>query len=195
MIPSVEKPIYEFDFENEYPMWWNYKFTQKDWFNYGTLLLTENGFDKDGNPEYKIAGIKNFDDINKKKNTDQEPKPEFEPLVFSPNNDGLSDNINLNLVMTRAAYMRLEFLNEEGKPIAEDFLGVRTKNFSFMPEDDDPNKIGYLNIGELYLDRLKDGKYTLNIISSAIKEAIDLYDETYTKRLRINHRVTINRKV
>ena len=180
-IPSVEKPIYEFDFETEYPMWWNYKFTQKDWFNYGTLLLTESGFGKDGNPEYKIAGIKNFDDINKNKNTDQEPKPEFEPLVFSPNNDGLSDNINLNLVMTRAAYMRLEFLNEEGKRIAEDFLGVRTKNFSFMPEDDDPNRIGYLNIGELYLDRLKDGKYTLNIKSSAIKDSVDLYDETNTK--------------
>ena len=181
MIPSVEKPIYEFDFETEYPMWWNYKFTQKDWFNYGTLLLTESGFGKDGNPEYKIAGIKNFDDIKKNKNTDQEPKPEFEPLVFSPNNDGLSDNINLNLVMTRAAYMRLEFLNEEGKRIAEDFLGVRTKNFSFMPEDDDPNKIGYLNIGELYLDRLNDGKYTLNIKSSAIKDSIDLYNETDTK--------------
>ena len=180
-IPSVEKPIYEFDFDTEQPMWWNYNFTQKEWFNFATLLLTEKGFDKDGKPIYKIAGLKNFDEINEKKNTPQEPKPEFEPLIFSPNGDGLNDTPSLHLVMTRTAPIYIKILDEKKQIIGGDYIRTQAKNFSYMPEGDRDIEAGYTNIGEIILDSLKDGKYELEVIASPLKGSTGLYEDTYTR--------------
>lgn len=183
-IPSIEKPLYEFDFESEKPMYWNLKTRNHDWFKYSTHIETNYGTYKDDKDRtfnnVIIAGLKNFDDINEKKNTAEEPKPIFTPIVISPNADNYQDVLSIQMVMTRTANVKASIIDKEGK--SEDFnIGLKYTNISTDP-DNDKNRdtyLGYTAPGAVPLKDYEDGDYTLRLTAAAIKAPKESYPETY----------------
>ncbi len=183
-IPSIEKPLYEFDFESEKPMYWNLKTRNHDWFKYSTHIETNYGTYKDDKGRtfnnVIIAGLKNFDDIDEKKNTADEPKPEFTPIVLSPNADNYQDVLSIQMVMTRTANVKASIIDKEGK--SEDFnIGLKYTNISTDP-DNDKNRdtyLGYTAPGAVPLKDYEDGDYTLRLTAAAIKAPKESYPETF----------------
>lgn len=183
-IPSIEKPVYEFDFETEKPMYWNLKTRNHDWFKYSTHIETNYGTytDEKGKTfnNVVIAGIKNFDEIDAKKNTADEPKPIFTPIVISPNADNYQDVLSINMVMTRTATVKASIIDKEGK--SQDYqIGLKYSNISTDP-DNDKNRdtyLGYTSPGAVPLKDFADGDYTLRLTAAAIKAPKESYPETY----------------
>lgn len=183
-IPSIEKPLYEFDFETEKPMYWNLKTRNHDWFKYSTHIETNYGTYKDDKGKtfnnVIIAGLKNFDDIDEKKNTAEEPKPIFTPIVISPNADNYQDVLSIQMVMTRTANVKASIIDKEGK--SEDFnIGLKYTNISTDP-DNDKNRdtyLGYTAPGAVPLKDYEDGDYTLRLTAAAMKAPKESYPETY----------------
>ena len=185
-IPSIEKPLYDFTFENgDEPMYWSYAFKQNDWFKYSTHFETIQGsyLGEDGKKynNIVIAGLKNFDDIDayKAEPNGEEPKPEFEPVVISPNGDNYNDALGLNLVMTRSANVKATVINEAGEE--KDYpLGLNLTNISFIPDDNSRKTyLGYTSPGTIPVKDLKDGKYTLKLSAEAVKSANENYPATF----------------
>lgn len=183
-IPSIEKPVYEFDFETEKPMYWNLKTRNHDWFKYSTHIETNYGTYKDDKGRtfnnFVIAGLKNFDEIDAKKNTADEPKPIFTPIVISPNADNYQDVLSINMVMTRTATVKASIIDKEGK--SQDYqIGLKYSNISTDP-DNDKNRdtyLGYTSPGAVPLKDFADGDYTLRLTAAAIKAPKESYPETY----------------
>lgn len=185
-IPSIEKPVYDFDFETEKPMYWDLKLRNHDWYFYSTNILTNKGTytDKNGKTfnNIVIAGIKNFDDIDayKAEPNGEEPKPEFGPIVISPNADGYNDIFGISMVMTRTATVKASIIDEAGK--SNDFnIGLKYSNISTDP-DNDKNREQYLGFtlaGNPSLKDYADGKYTLRLKAAAVKAPKESYPETH----------------
>ena len=183
-IPSIEKPLYEFDFETEKPMYWNLKTRNHDWFKYSTHIETNYGTYKDDKGKtfnnVVIAGLKNFDDINEKKNTAEEPKPIFTPIVISPNADNYQDVLSIQMVMTRTANVKASIIDEAGK--SNDFnVGLKYSNISTDPDNDKNREqyLGYTAPGAVPLKDFADGDYTLRLTAAAIKAPKESYPETF----------------
>lgn len=182
-IPSIEKPLYEFDFESEKPMYWNLKTKNHEWFKYSTHIETNYGIIKEGGKAYKnivIAGLKNFDQIDENKNTDAEPKPEFGPIVLSPNGDNYQDVLNISLVMTRTANVKASIIDSAGKE-NEYNIGLKYSNISTDPDNDKNREqyLGFTSPGAVPLKDLADGDYTLKLTAAAIKDTKESYPETH----------------
>ena len=183
-IPSIEKPLYEFDFETEKPMYWNLKTRNHDWFKYSTHIETNYGTYKDDKGKtfnnVVIAGLKNFDDINEKKKTAEEPKPIFTPIVISPNADNYQDVLSIQMVMTRTANVKASIIDEAGK--SNDFnVGLKYSNISTDPDNDKNREqyLGYTAPGAVPLKDFADGDYTLRLTAAAIKAPKESYPETF----------------
>lgn len=183
-IPSIEKPVYDFDFESEKPMYWNLKTRNHDWFKYSTHIETNYGTYTDENGKVYnnavIAGLKNFDEIDKNKNTANEPKPEFEPIVISPNADNYQDILSIQMVMTRTANVKASIIDKAGK--SNDFkIGLKYTNISTDPDNDKNREqyLGYTAPGAIPLKDYKDGDYTLRLTAAAVKAPKESYPETY----------------
>ena len=183
-IPSIEKPLYDFTFEEgDEPMYWSYNFKQNDWFKFSTHFETIQGTkeDEDGKKynNIVIAGLKNFEEIDENKNTEDEPKPEFEDVVISPNGDNYNDVLGLNLVMVRSANVKLTIIDEAGEET--DYpVGLNLTNFSFIPDDNSRNTyLGYTSPGTIPVKDLKDGKYTAKLSAEAVKGVNEKYPATF----------------
>lgn len=166
----IEKPVYEFDFNKENPMFWNLKPITNAWHRFMTHIESK----IDGKPI--VLGMENFDELNELKKAQKETdiKPKFsKKLVISPNGDGKLDEITLYSVFTRNADARYEIRNSNNEVVAEKkdsklFL----KNISDWADkqDLDENFLGYTNLGIEDLSNQKDGDYTLNIIAKPTTE-------------------------
>lgn len=166
----IEKPVYEFDFNKENPMFWNLKPITNAWHRFMTHIESK----IDGKPI--VLGMENFDELNELKKAQKETdiKPKFsKKLVISPNGDGKLDEISLYSVFTRNADARYEIRNSNNEIVAEKkdsklFL----KNISDWADrqDLDENFLGYTNLGIEDLSNQKDGDYTLNIIAKPTTE-------------------------
>ena len=183
-IPSIEKPVYDFDFETEKPMYWNLKTRNHDWFKYSTHIETNYGtYTDEKGKTYNnvvIAGLKNFDEIDKNKNTANEPKPEFGSIVISPNADNYQDILSINMVMTRTANVKASIIDKEGK--SQDYpIGLKYSNISTDPDNDKDREqyVGYTAPGAVPLKDYKDGDYTLRLTAAAIKAPKVSYPETF----------------
>lgn len=183
-IPSIEKPVYDFDFTTEKPMYWNLKTRNHDWFKYSTHIETNYGTFKDEKGKtynnVVIAGIKNFADIDENKNTDAEPAPEFEPIVLSPNADNYQDVLSINMVMVRTASVKASIIDSEGK--STDYqIGLKYTNISTDPDNDKNREqyLGFTSPGAVPLKDFKDGEYTLRLTAAALKAPKENYPETY----------------
>ena len=183
-IPSIEKPVYDFDFTTEKPMYWNLKTRNHDWFKYSTHIETNYGTFKDEKGKtynnVVIAGIKNFADIDENKNTDQEPAPEFEPIVLSPNADNYQDVLSINMVMVRTASVKASILDSQGK--STDYqIGLKYTNISTDPDNDKNREqyLGFTSPGAVPLKDFEDGEYTLRLTAAATKAPKESYPETY----------------
>ncbi|MDD7471686.1 MAG: S8 family serine peptidase, partial [Firmicutes bacterium] len=181
-IPSIEKPIYNYDFETEAPIYWNYEPKENfDWFNYSTHLET-NMPDAEGKQRYVIAGMKNFDEVSELKNQEGEPKPEFEKMYFSPNGDGYLDSAYIYIVAVRNGKFGVKVFDENGK---ETNFGNKllSSNISAFPDDatnGNPRDryTGFSILGGLPLSKFEDGNYTLKLTGASVKEQGTYYDET-----------------
>lgn len=183
-IPSIEKPVYDFDFTTEKPMYWNLKTKNHDWFKYSTHIETNYGTFKDEKGKtynnVVIAGIKNFADIDENKNTDAEPAPEFEPIVLSPNADNYQDVLSINMVMVRTASVKASIIDSQGK--STDYqIGLKYTNISTDPDNDKNREqyLGFTSPGAVPLKDFEDGEYTLRLTAAAIKAPKESYTETY----------------
>ena len=183
-IPSIEKPVYDFDFETEKPMYWNLKTRNHDWFKYSTHIETNYGtYTDEKGKTYNnvvIAGLKNFDDIDAKKNTADEPKPIFTPIVISPNADNYQDILSIQMVMTRTANVKASIIDKDGK--SQDYpIGLKYSNISTDPDNDKDREqyVGYTAPGAVPLKDYKDGDYTLRLTAAAIKAPKVSYPETF----------------
>ena len=183
-IPSIEKPVYDFDFTTEKPMYWNLKTKNHDWFKYSTHIETNYGTFKDEKGKtynnVVIAGIKNFADIDENKNTDQEPAPEFEPIVLSPNADNYQDVLSINMVMVRTASVKASIIDSQGK--STDYqIGLKYTNISTDPDNDKNREqyLGFTSPGAVPLKDFEDGEYTLRLTAAALKAPKESYPETY----------------
>lgn len=183
-IPSIEKPVYDFDFTTEKPMYWNLKTRNHDWFKYSTHIETNYGTFKDEKGKtynnVVIAGIKNFADIDENKNTDAEPAPEFEPIVLSPNADNYQDVLSINMVMVRTASVKASIIDSQGK--STDYqIGLKYTNISTDPDNDKNREqyLGFTSPGAVPLKDFEDGEYTLRLTAAAIKAPKESYPETY----------------
>ena len=183
-IPSIEKPVYDFDFTTEKPMYWNLKTKNHDWFKYSTHIETNYGTFKDEKGKtynnVVIAGIKNFADIDENKNTDAEPAPEFEPIVLSPNADNYQDVLSINMVMVRTASVKASIIDSQGK--STDYqIGLKYTNISTDPDNDKNREqyLGFTSPGAVPLKDFEDGEYTLRLTAAAIKAPKESYPETY----------------
>lgn len=166
----IEKPVYEFDFNKENPMFWNLKPITNAWHRFMTHIESK----IDGKPI--VLGMENFDELNELKKAQKETdiKPKFnKKLIISPNGDGKLDEITLYSVFTRNADARYEIRNSNNEIVAEKkdsklFL----KNISDWADrqDLDENFLGYTNLGIEDLSNQKDGDYTLNIIAKPTTE-------------------------
>ena len=166
----IEKPVYEFDFDKESPMYWNLKPSANAWHRFFTHI--ESKID-----DYPVVlGMKNFDEINdvKKLQKDTDIKPVFsKKLVISPNGDGKLDDITLYSVFTRNADARYEIRNSEDKVVTEQKnTKLILKNISDWADKEDlnPEFLGYTNIDISNLKDQKDGEYTLNILAKPTVE-------------------------
>ncbi|MDY3922858.1 MAG: S8 family serine peptidase [Ezakiella sp.] len=181
-IPSIEKPIYNYDFETEAPIYWNYEPKENfDWFNYSTHLET-NMPDAEGKQRYVIAGMKNFDEVSELKNQEGEPKPEFEKMYFSPNGDGYLDSAYIYIVAVRNGKFGVKVFDENGK---ETNFGNKllSSNISAFPDEAINGKpkdryTGFNILGGLPLSKYEDGNYTLKLTGASVKESGTFYDET-----------------
>ena len=112
----IEKPVYEFDFDKESPMYWNLKPSANAWHRFFTHI--ESKID-----DYPVVlGMKNFDEIMMLKNYKKiQTLNQYlvKKLVISPNGDGKLDDITLYSVFTRNADARYEIRNSEDKVVAE----------------------------------------------------------------------------
>ncbi len=183
-IPSIEKPVYDFDFTTEKPMYWNLKTRNHDWFKYSTHIETNYGTFKDEKGKtynnVVIAGIKNFADIDENKNTDAEPAPEFEPIVLSPNADNYQDVLSINTVMVRTASVKASIIDSQGK--STDYqIGLKYTNISTDPDNDKNREqyLGFTSPGAVPLKDFEDGEYTLRLTAAALKAPKESYPETY----------------
>ena len=183
-IPSIEKPVYDFDFETEKPMYWNLKTKNHDWYKYSTHIETNYGTYKDEkgrtSANVVIAGIKNFAEIDENKNTDKEPKPVFVPIVISPNGDNYQDALGISMVMTRTANVKASIIDEAGK--SNDFnIGLKYSNISTDPDNDKSREqyLGFTSPGSVPLKDFADGEYTLRLRAAAVKAQKESYPETY----------------
>ena len=183
-IPSIEKPVYDFDFTTEKPMYWNLKTRNHEWFRYSTHIETNYGTYKDEKGKtynnIVIAGIKNFEEIDANKNTDKEPAPEFEPIVISPNADNYQDVLGINMVMVRTATVKASIIDSEGK--STDYpIGLKYTNISTDPDNDKNREqyLGFTSPGAVPLKDFKDGEYTLRLTAAATKAPKESYPETY----------------
>ena len=183
-IPSIEKPVYDFDFTTEKPMYWNLKTRNHDWFKYSTHIETNYGTFKDEKGKtynnVVIAGIKNFADIDENKNTDAEPAPKFEPIVLSPNADNYQDVLSINMVMVRTASVKASIIDSQGK--STDYqIGLKYTNISTDPDNDKNREqyLGFTSPGAVPLKDFEDGEYTLRLTAAAIKAPKESYPETY----------------
>ncbi|MDD7731035.1 MAG: S8 family serine peptidase [Eubacteriales bacterium] len=183
-IPSIEKPVYDFDFTTEKPMYWNLKTRNHDWFKYSTHIETNYGTFKDEKGKtynnVVIVGIKNFADIDENKNTDAEPAPEFEPIVLSPNADNYQDVLSINMVMVRTASVKASIIDSQGK--STDYqIGLKYTNISTDPDNDKNREqyLGFTSPGAVPLKDFEDGEYTLRLTAAAIKAPKESYPETY----------------
>ena len=183
-IPSIEKPVYDFDFTTEKPMYWNLKTRNHDWFKYSTHIETNYGTFKDEKGKtynnVVIAGIKNFADIDENKNTDAEPAPEFEPIVLSPNADNYQDVLSINMVMVRTASVKASIIDSQGK--STDYqIGLKYTNISTDPDNDKNREqyLGFTSPGAVPLKDFEDGEYTLRLTAAALKAPKESYPETY----------------
>lgn len=166
----IEKPVYEFDFNKENPMFWNLKPITNAWHRFMTHIESK----IDGKPI--VLGMENFDELNELKKAQKETdiKPKFnKKLIISPNGDGKLDEITLYSVFTRNADARYEIRNSNNEIVAEKkdsklFL----KNISDWADrqDLDENFLGYTNLGIENLSNQNDGDYTLNIIAKPTTE-------------------------
>ena len=166
----IEKPVYEFDFNKENPMFWNLKPITNAWHRFMTHIESK----IDGKPI--VLGMENFDELNELKKAQKETdiKPKFnKKLIISPNGDGKLDVITLYSVFTRNADARYEIRNSNNEIVAEKkdsklFL----KNISDWADrqDLDENFLGYTNLGIENLSNQNDGDYTLNIIAKPTTE-------------------------
>ena len=182
-IPPIEKPVYEFDFTKEKPMYWNITTSSRPWFRFSTHIETNFGKDETnpGLKKYVVAGIKNFDEIDKNKNTENEPAPIFEDIVISPNMDGQYDEFSPYIVATRGGNFRAEILNEQNEVVLNSTLGDSPSNISDLPDDPDGSygAIGFYALRGLSVRRLEEGKYTLRIYGKAFKDVKEYYPEVY----------------
>lgn len=183
-IPSIEKPVYDFDFTTEKPMYWNLKTRNHEWFRYSTHIETNYGTYKDEKGKtynnIVIAGIKNFEEIDANKNTDKEPAPEFEPIVISPDADNYQDVLGINMVMVRTATVKASIIDSEGK--STDYpIGLKYTNISTDPDNDKNREqyLGFTSPGAVPLKDFKDGEYTLRLTAAATKAPKESYPETY----------------
>lgn len=166
----IEKPVYEFDFNKENPMFWNLKPITNAWHRFMTHIESK----IDGKPI--VLGMENFDELNELKKAQKETdiKPKFnKKLIISPNGDRKLDEITLYSVFTRNADARYEIRNSNNEIVAEKkdsklFL----KNISDWADrqDLDENFLGYTNLGIENLSNQNDGDYTLNIIAKPTTE-------------------------
>ena len=185
-IPSIEKPLYDFDFVTERPMHWDIKPLKHNWYSYSTHIETKAGKYLDekkvSRDKVVIAGLKNFDAINsyRKNPVGTEPKPEFEKIFISPNNDGYYDNLDLYVVMLRNAKL---------SAIIEDASGVKktaTLGFKYSSVSDTPDHdknydqyMGFTREENLDIWGLDDGEYTLRLKGEAVKDVSDYYAPSY----------------
>lgn len=170
-IPSIEKPVYEFNFEEENPIYWNEKFSNNPWHRFSTHIETNFGREEiDGKQMIKnvIAGVENFEEIDKNKYSENEPKPKFEEIWLSPNRDGFYDKLGLYLVMTRTANVRYDVYNEKGEEITKKDLGEYLLNISYLPDQERSTTLGYTSAGEIYIASLEEGKYNLNVYAKPV---------------------------
>ena len=179
----IEKPVYEFNFDTENPMFWNLKPTSNAWHRFMTHIESKIG-DKN-----VVLGMKNFDEIDgeKKNQKDTSIKPEFDKkLVISPNGDGKLDDINLYSVFTRTAEARYEILNSKNEVITKQNNKIFLKNISYWAdkEDLDESFLGYTNLGQENLNSQEDGEYSLNIIGKPLIEGA--LEQTHSMKFYID---------
>ena len=162
-LSMVEKPLYDFDFDKEHPMYWNYKFEDHPWHRYSTHI--ETNFDG----EDVIAGIKNFSDI--KLEGKNRTAPTFEDIVLSPNNDGYYDKLKLYVVATRSGKGVYRIKNSsENIVLSAEYSRHMFQNFSDSPDNKDERYIGYTAFDDAAIEKLDDGLYTLEIGGSPIRD-------------------------
>ncbi|MCI5996829.1 MAG: S8 family serine peptidase [Parvimonas sp.] len=163
----IEKPVYEFDFSKENPMFWNLKPTANAWHRFMTHIESKI------NEKPVILGMSNFNEIDeiKKQQKETDIKPVFDDkLVISPNGDGKLDEISLYSVFTRTANAGYEILDSNEKVVSKKDGKLFLKNISYWAdkEDLDPRYLGYTNFDVESLHSKEDGEYILNIKGTPI---------------------------
>ena len=162
-LSMVEKPLYEFDFNTEHPMYWNYNFEDNPWHKFSTHIET-NINDKD-----VIAGVKNFEDI--KLEGKKRTNPVFEDIVLSPNNDGYYDKMKLHVVSVRSGSGLYNIKNESNQIVlSSEYERHMFQNFSDGPDFSGERQIGYTAFKESEIEKLDDGLYTLEIGGAPIRD-------------------------
>ncbi len=162
-LSMVEKPLYDFDFDSENPMYWNYKFDDHPWHKFSTHIETY------VDESLVIAGVKNFADIELKDG--KRNRPEFEDIVLSPNGDGKNDRLILDIVAVRDGKVLYKIKNEQGEEeLVVDFGDHVFKNNSYMPDAKDNRTRGFTEFKETDITKFKEGLYTLEIGGSPIRE-------------------------
>ncbi|MBU5669376.1 S8 family serine peptidase [Peptoniphilus sp. MSJ-1] len=188
-IPGIEKPIYDFDFANENPMYYRINSVSSPWYYFVTSLITN----KNINTQYGysninvIAGMSNFIDVNNSKNTRNEVKPNFENIVISPNNDGNNDKLNLSLVATRNGLLSVKLKDDQNNTYVYSRRRLMS-NFSADPDNAGGRYgfDGYTFIkNPIYnLNDLKDGKYEL--ILETMADNYNYSGETNSSTIKFN---------
>ncbi|MDO5716817.1 MAG: S8 family serine peptidase [Tissierellia bacterium] len=173
-LPIMEKPIYEFDFSKERPMYWTLGAYNNAWHNFSTHIETE----VDG--VKKVLGMINFDEIDEARKNGIDPVeliPRFAPkLVISPNSDGKADSAQFFGVYTRSSNTRFYLELPDGtrqEQIA--YKGFRFKNISHNP-DMNPNVgiskpyevLGYYDYGYTPFLNRPEGLYKFIIEGTAV---------------------------
>lgn len=166
--PVVEKPIYKMDFENEFPMYWNFNPRVNKWHKFMTHIET------DLNGESVVAGMENFKEVDEGKKNGEIVKPVFSKrLYFSPNGDGNYDKLNLIAVVTKTANFKVVIKNSDGEAIYEKELPEYSyKNISNWADNPqlDKRSLGYTAIDGIDIKNLEDGDYTLELEGVGVAE-------------------------
>lgn len=166
--PVVEKTIYKMDFENEFPMYWNFNPRVNKWHKFMTHIET------DLNGESVIAGMENFKEVDEGKKNGEIVKPVFSKrLYFSPNGDGNYDKLNLIAVVTKTANFKVVIRNSNGKAIYEKELPEYSyKNISNWADNPqlDKRSLGYTAIDEININKFENGDYILELEGTGVAE-------------------------
>lgn len=161
-LSMVEKPVYEFDFKTEHPLYWNYKFEDHPWHKYSTHIETK----IDG--KEVIAGVSNFSEIEL--NDIKRTEPNFSDIVLSPNNDGKNDELKLVIVPVRDGSVSYKIVKESEKIFEEEYPRHVFKGFSFNPDENNERMKGFVEFSQADIKNYEDGEYSLEIGGSPIRE-------------------------